>query len=96
MQAIKACIVGLTTKETVSEFVADDEGNLKLSKQKVSEKTIPPNTDIIKLIYQHCLDNETSYDKMTDEELENEKIRLLCLLKEEQSVSRKSKSKSQM
>ena len=84
----------MTTKEVVSEYVADEQGNLHISKQKVSEKTIPPNTDIIKLIYQHYSDNQPSYDKMTDEELEQEKMRLLKLLKESEIDSRKSKSKS--
>lgn len=69
---------------------------MHLSKQKVCEKNIPPNTDIIKLIYQHYTDTETNYDKMTDTELENEKIRLIKLLKEDENAGRKSKSKSEM
>ena len=56
-------------------------------KQKVNEKSIPPNADIIKLIYQHFAENSTDYNKLTDEELENEKQRLLKELKENESVS---------
>ena len=80
----------------VSEYTVDDDGQLKMTKQKVNEKTIPPNTDIIKMVYQYYADSEPSYDKMTDEELEKEKIRLLRLLKESDNAGRTSKSKSQM
>lgn len=80
----------------VSEYTVDDDGNLKMVKQKVNEKTIPPNTDIIKMVYQHYADNEPSYDKMTDEELNQEKTRLLNLLKESEDASRTSKSKGKV
>lgn len=63
-------------------------------KQKVQEKSIPPNIDIIKLIYQHLVDSTQDYSKLTDEELESEKQRLLKELKGEEIASRKNKSKS--
>lgn len=84
----------MVTKETITEYIADENGVLHISKQKVNEKSVPPNADIIKLIYQHYTDKEVGYDEMTDEELEREKSRLLKLLKEEDCVSRKGKSKS--
>ena len=44
LKALKSCIKGITTKEVVTEYAVDEEtGKLKVVKQKVSEKTIPPN-----------------------------------------------------
>ena len=96
LKAIKQCVTGLTLHETTSEYVLDDEsGKMKLVKQKKVEKNIPPNTDIIKLLYQKN-DQAVEYEKFTDEELENTKQRLLKQLKEENCGSRTSKSKSKM
>lgn len=69
---------------------------MKLVKQKVNEKNLPPNSDIIKLIYQKFSDNTVNYEKMSDTELEEEKQRLLEELKEEENASRTSKNKSEM
>ena len=74
----------------------DETNELKVVKKKVNEKTIPPNTDLIKLIYQHYVDQKVDYEKLTDEELEKEKNRLLKMLKEKESVSRKIKSKNKV
>ena len=63
-------------------------------KQKINEKNHPHNTDILKLIYQHFTEEKTDYDKMTDQELEAAKQRLIKELKESNSDSRKSKTKN--
>jgi len=63
-------------------------------KQKVNEKNIPPNADIIKLIYQHFAETKVDYESLTDQELENEKQRLILELKEKENVSGKSKNKN--
>jgi len=76
--------------------VDEDTGKLKVLKQKVNEKNIPPNTDIIKLIYQHYTEEKIDYNKLSDEDLEKEKIRLLQQLKEKEVDSRNSKNKSKM
>ena len=97
LKAIKSCIVGITTKEIVTEYVFDEATNgLKISKQKVLEKTIPPNVDVIKLLYQHRENNESKFDSLTDDELEKEKQRLLKLLKEEENGRRKNIGKTKM
>lgn len=78
LKALKTCIKGLTTKETITEYVLDEEGGkMKLVKQKVSEKSLPPNVDLLKLIYPHFIEKENQYESLTDEELEKEKQRLL-------------------
>jgi len=95
LKALKSCVKGLTTREVITEYAVDDEtGNLKIVKQKVSEKNLPPNVDLLKLIYPHLIEEKTDYNKLTDEELEEEKQRLLKELKETESVGGKNKLKS--
>ena len=97
MRAIKSCVVGLKTKEVVTEYVIDEETNkLKISKQKVSEKTIPPNVDVIKLLYQLKSNQDSGYESLTDEELEQEKQRLLTMLQEVENGSREDSGKTKM
>lgn len=96
IKAIKQCVTGLKLTETTSEYVLDeDTGQMKLVKQKMVEKTVPPNTDIIKLLYQKT-DEKTNYSQLTDEELENTKQRLLKQLKENESDSSTSKNKGKV
>ena len=95
IKALRTCIKGLTTKEIVTEYVLDDEtGKMKMVKQKINEKCLPPNVDLLKLVYPHLMENKTDYDSMSDEELEKEKQRLLKELKESDSVGRTNKNKS--
>lgn len=78
----------------------DNETNeMKLVKKKVNEKSLPPNIDLIKIILQQIKeedDKKYDYDKMSDEELEQERQRLLKELKEMNNDSRKGKSSSKM
>ncbi len=72
---------------------------MKLVKKKVNEKSLPPNADLIKIIFQQIRDEqnkELDYDRLTDEELENERQRLLKELKEMENESRKSKSSNKV
>jgi len=81
------------TKEVVTEYAIDEEtGKLKIIKQKVSEKNLPPNVDLLKLVYPKLMETKVDYDRLTDEELEKEKQRLLKELKEKESVGRKNKN----
>lgn len=96
-KALKTLISGLTTKETTTEYSVDDEtGKLKIVKQKINEKSLPPNVDILKLVYNHLMDYRVDYDKLSDEELEKEKERLLKELKEKESACRKNKNQNQV
>lgn len=86
LKALKLCIKGIKTIETTTEYALDEEsGKLKIVKQKVCEKNIPPNVDLLKLIYPQ-LEQKTDYNSLTDEELEKEKQRLLKELKEKENV----------
>ena len=70
--------VGYLSKEIVEEFSGEGD-DLKLIKRKVTYKDVPPDVSAIKVI----LDGETDVSSMSDEELKNEKIRLLKLIKEQ-------------
>lgn len=92
---MKQTLTGLTVKETTTEYVLDDEtGKMKMVKQKVQEKTLPPNVDLMKVVYQQIVEPKSGYDDMSDEELEKEKQRLLKELKESENVGGKNKRKS--
>lgn len=85
----------MTTKEIITEYAVDEEtGKLKITKQKVSEKNLPPNVDLLKLIYPQFANTKTDYNSLTDEELEVEKLRLLKELKESENVGGKKQSKN--
>lgn len=72
--ALIKCATGLSTSEVVEEFAVED-GELKLVKKKVTKRDIPPDIKAVKLL----LDGG---DELSDEELEEEKQRLIKLLKE--------------
>ncbi len=83
IKALKQCLTGLKTIETTNEYVLDQQTNdMVLVKRKVNEKTIPPNVDLLKLVYNKLVD-EVDYNKLTDEQLEQEKQKLIQQLKEE-------------
>ena len=80
-KAIKKLVKGFCLKEVVNEYVLDDNGVKQLTKQKVSKKVVPPNTDILKILLNKTESATTNFDGWTDAELEKEKQRLLKLLK---------------
>lgn len=71
--------LGYDVKEVVEEYVGGDEGEIKLTKKKVTLKNVPPDVTAIKMLIDST---DKSVMSMTDEELNEEKIRLLKLLKE--------------
>lgn len=75
-QALKRCAVGFETGEVVEEFTVEN-GELKLVKKKVTRRDIPPDIKAVKMM----LDGE-SCERLTDEQLEQERERLLNILKE--------------
>ena len=97
VKALKTCIKGLTTKEITTEYVLDEEtGKMKIVKQKINEKYLPPNVDLIKLIYPHLTVKTDDYELLSDDELEKEKQRLLKELKEKESVGGKNKNENKV
>ena len=71
--------LGYDYKEIVEEYVSSDEGEVKLAKKKVTKKNVPPDITALKLL----LDSQTPISQMSDEQLEQEKKRLLKLLEQE-------------
>lgn len=74
--------LGYDVKEVVEEYSSDDDGEVKLSKKKVTTKFVPPDMTALKILLD---ENEKDLSQMTDEELYEEKIRLLYLLKQIQN-----------
>ena len=74
--------LGYDVQEVVEEYSSDGEGEVKLSKKKVTTKYIPPDMSALKLLLD---ENQKEVAQMTDEELYEEKIRLLYLLKQIQN-----------
>lgn len=76
-EALYKRAVGYEAQEVTEEYVGED-GGVKLVKRKVVSKNVPPDVSAVKLIVE--LSSETEVKNLTDEELEQEKIRLIRLL----------------
>ena len=80
LNAIIKRALGYDSKEIVEEYVKGDEGEIVLSKKKVTIKNVPPDVSALKILLD--LDKSIDESEMTDEELDEEIERLLLLLKE--------------
>ncbi|MGN0805812.1 MAG: hypothetical protein ACI4MC_02130 [Candidatus Coproplasma sp.] len=78
--ALLKCAVGLSASEIVEEFSADNGGELKLVKRKVTRREVPPDIKAVKML----MDGEGATE-VSDEELMAERERLMALLKEGQN-----------
>lgn len=76
---------GYEVEEINREYVVDEEGNRKLVKEKTSTKYIPPDLNALK-VYMELKDTELS--RMSTQELNSEKLRLL---RELRKIERKKK-----
>lgn len=74
--------LGYDSTEVVEEYVTGEEGEIKLTKKKVTKKNVPPDITAIKMLMEL---EDVPIEEMTDEELEREKTRLLKLLKDYQN-----------
>ena len=74
--------VGYEAQEVTEEYTDDGEGGVKMVKRKVVSKNVPPDVSAVKLLVE--LSGEEDVKNLSDEELENEKLRLLKLLKKAQ------------
>ena len=70
--------LGYDTEEVVSEYADSDDG-IKLIKQKVTKKSVPPDVSALKMLLE---ENAVDYTALSDEELIKERERLISLLKE--------------
>ena len=76
---------GYEVEEINREYIVDEEGNRKLVKEKTSTKYIPPDLTALKA-YMELKDTELS--RMSTQELNSEKLRLL---RELRKIERKKK-----
>ena len=77
-QALIKKALGYDAPEVVEEYVGDGD-EIKLSKKKVTTKNVPPDMSALKFLLE---ESQKEVSQMTDQELYEEKVRLLCLLKE--------------
>ena len=65
--------LGFDAKEIVEEYSSDGDGEIRLSKKKITIKSVPPDVAALKML----LELKTPLSEYTDDELEEEKQRLL-------------------
>ncbi len=76
---------GFIVEEIIEESVkSENTSNLNLVKRKVTTKEIPPDMNAIKYLMELENLNQDKYSNLSDDELQQEKIKLLKLLKEEE------------
>ena len=96
-KAIKRLVKGFCLKEETNEYVVDANGDMQLSKQKICKKAVPPNTDILKMLFTKSETKTINFESWSDAELEKEKQRLLKLLKKgENNEYRTDESKNKV
>ncbi len=72
--------LGFDSTEIVEEYLSSDEGEIKLSKKKITKKAVPPDMTALKLLME---EDFKDLDKMSDEDLIAEREKILKLIKEE-------------
>lgn len=80
--------LGFDAVEVIEEYAIDDDGEIKLSKKKVTKKTVPPDVAAIKMLIDPL---ENNLQDMTDEQLEEEKMRLIKYLAESEKKKKGDK-----
>ena len=83
--------IGYTAKEKTTEYSAEGD----VIKQKVTSKHYPPDISALKA-YLEIVSEEGALERMTDEELAEEKKRLLKLLEETENGTDKTESQSKV
>lgn len=87
-KALMRKALGYKINEIVDEFSIDEQGAQKLSKRKITKKYFAPDMSALKLLIEKFYPNTNlEICDMTDEELLEEKERILQLLKEEANAN---------
>ena len=90
--ALLKVALGFQVAEVTEEF-AEVDGALKLTKRKRTKKDVPPDLKAVQLLLG---DNTLSLQSMSNEELEEERKRLLAVLAETQKNEKKAKEAGQV
>lgn len=72
---------GYSYKEVQEEYSVKEDGEIALTKRKVTKKYCPPDSGALKTYIE--LNGERRIEDYSDEELKAERARLLATLKEE-------------
>ena len=83
-EALRRRALGYEADEVVEEY-GFTEGEAVLLKRKVTKKDVPPDIQAAKLL----LEAEEPLAALTDEQLEQEKARLLLRLREEEECEKR-------
>ncbi len=75
--------LGYDHNEIVEEYVVDEEGVVKLAKKKVTTKHFSPDIPAAKILLEEFNKNTNIYESMTEEQLKEQKNKLIKLLKKE-------------
>lgn len=75
---------GFVVEEVTKEFVKEED-KLVLNKKKITTKEFPPDATAIKFLLELEKFNTNEFSQLSDEQLKQEKDRLLNLLKEEEN-----------
>ncbi len=75
--------LGYDHDEIVEEYVVDEEGVVKLAKKKVTTKHFSPDIPAAKILLEEFNKNTNIYESMTEEQLKEQKNKLIKLLKKE-------------
>lgn len=79
--------LGYEIEESTEEFVVDETNNEKLTKRKVTKKYVPPDISAAKILLETFSD-DVDYSKMTDEELEQERLNMIKCLSEQSFIQK--------
>ena len=74
--------LGYDATEVVEEYSSDNDGVVKLLKKKITTKNVPPDMSALKFLLD---EGQKELTQMIDQELFEEKVRLLNILKEIQN-----------
>lgn len=75
--------LGYDHDEVVEEYTVDEDGEVKLTKKKVTTKHFSPDIPAAKILLEEFNKNTNIYENMTEIELQKEKNKLIKLLKKE-------------
>lgn len=78
-EALLKKALGYDCTETVEEYVSE-EGEIRLTKKKITKKNVPPDMSALKILLE---ESAIPVTEMSDEELNEEKMRLIKILAEE-------------
>lgn len=90
-EALMKVALGYQIAEVTEEY-AEVDGALKLTKRKKTKKDVPPDLKAVQILLG---EGGAEYGKWSDEELEEEKKRLLATLQEEKNRQPKQKPKTE-